>query len=193
MKTISNCSFDFVFFNFFFYFNRFVCHFLSASNSQLHLIVDTPTLKETSSNRSASIKRRQPTTTTASQNNSANNSYAPQAKPRQSVVISRAESLDTLSPCESICSDDLMMDFECNSSIDSIDRISRRSNQSATAAAAAASTAVDAISLNGSITKVNKLDEAQLWTEFEQNGGGQFKDWSFLLKTSRNKLQDISV
>lgn len=82
-----------------------------------------------------------------------------------------------------------MMDFECNSSIDSIDRISRRSNQSATAAATAAAST----SLNGSITKVNKLDEAQLWTEFEQNGGGPFKDWSFLLKTSRNKLQDISV
>lgn len=50
-----------------------------------------------------------------------NNSYAPQAKPRQSM-ITRTESLDTLSPCESICSDDLMIDFECNSSIDSMER-----------------------------------------------------------------------
>lgn len=174
-------------FKLFIFIYLFICQFI-ASNTQLHSIVDTPTLKETSSARSASFKRKQPT---MSHSNSANNSYAPQAKPRQSVVISRAESLDTLSPCESICSDDLMMDFECNSSIDSIDRISRRSNHSATAATASA--AVDAISLNGSITKVNKLDEAQLWTEFEQNGGGPFKDWSFLLKTSRNKLQDISV
>lgn len=143
----------------------------------MHSIVDTPTLKETSSAKS-SIKRK-PT----SNNNSANNSYAPQAKPRQSV-ISRAESLDTLSPCESICSDDLMMDFECNSSIDSIDRVSR-SNHSAGGG--------DTNSINGSTTKVNKLDEAQLWSDFEQNGGGHFRDWSYLLKTSRNKCQDISV
>lgn len=76
-----------------------------------------------------------------------------------------------------------MMDFECNSSIDSIDRVSR-SNFSALG---------DANSINGSTTKVNRLDEAQLWNEFEQNGGGHFKDWSYLLKTSRNKCQDISV
>ncbi|XP_031629004.1 uncharacterized protein LOC116344361 isoform X3 [Contarinia nasturtii] len=149
-----------------------------ASNTQLHSLVDTPTLKENSSAKS-SIKR-MPSTT--SNNNSATNSYAPQARPRQSL-ISRAESLDTLSPCESICSDDLMMDFECNSSIDSIDRASR-SNRSGIG---------DVNSINGSTTKVNKLDEAQLWTEFEQNGGGHFKDWSYLLKTSRNKFQDISV
>jgi len=37
-------------------------------------------------------------------------------------MLTRTESLDTLSPCESICSDDMMMDFESNSSIDSIDR-----------------------------------------------------------------------
>lgn len=150
-----------------------------ASSAQLHSIVDTPTLKENSSTKS-SIKRK-PT----SNNNSVTNSHTPQVKPTQSV-ISHAESLDTLSPCESICSDDLIMDFECNSSIDSIDRVSR-SNHSAV---------VDVISMNsitGSTTKVNNLDEAQLWTEFEQNGGGQFKDWSYLLKTSRNKCQDISV
>lgn len=37
-------------------------------------------------------------------------------------TLSRAESLDTLSPCDSITSDDLMADFELNSSLDSIDR-----------------------------------------------------------------------
>lgn len=37
-------------------------------------------------------------------------------------LITRAESLDTLSPCDSIASDDLMMDFDCNSSLDSVDR-----------------------------------------------------------------------
>lgn len=38
------------------------------------------------------------------------------------ALMERAESLDTLSPCESICSDDLMMDFDTQSSIDSVDR-----------------------------------------------------------------------
>lgn len=36
--------------------------------------------------------------------------------------MARAESLDTLSPCDSIASDDFMLDFDCNSSMDSIDR-----------------------------------------------------------------------
>lgn len=58
---------------------------------------------------------------TTKNNNNSNNSYAPKVKPRHSL-LSRTESLDTLSPCESIASDDLMLDFECHSSMDSIDR-----------------------------------------------------------------------
>lgn len=37
-------------------------------------------------------------------------------------TMERSGSLDTLSPCDSIASDDLMADFEINSSLDSIDR-----------------------------------------------------------------------
>jgi hypothetical protein len=37
-------------------------------------------------------------------------------------ALERSGSLDTLSPCDSIASDDLMADFELNSSLDSIDR-----------------------------------------------------------------------
>lgn len=37
-------------------------------------------------------------------------------------AMDRSGSLDTLSPCDSIASDDLMADFEINSSLDSIDR-----------------------------------------------------------------------
>ena len=37
-------------------------------------------------------------------------------------TLERSGSLDTLSPCDSIASDDLMADFEVNSSLDSIDR-----------------------------------------------------------------------
>lgn len=133
---------------------------------------------------SANAKRK---SATLNNNSITNNSYAPQAKPRQSL-ISRAESLDTLSPCESICSDDLMMDFECNSSIDSIDRMSR-SNHSGSGTQNGA----DGKNVDGGDARVQKVDEAKLWTEFEQNGGGLFKDWSYLLKTSRNKCQDISM
>lgn len=112
---------------------------------------------------------------TASEMGINNNSYAPQVKPRHSL-LSRTESLDTLSPCESICSDDMMMDFECgNSSRDSIERVTA-ANQCDT-----------------DMTTKAELDENQLWNEFEQNGGGVFKDWSYLLKTSRNTRQDISV
>ena len=38
------------------------------------------------------------------------------------VIMERSGSLDTLSPCDSIASDDLMGDFDINSSLDSIDR-----------------------------------------------------------------------
>ncbi len=88
---------------------------VGASNPQLFSLTDTPTLTEIGS--CASIKKQ---LSQASKMHS-NNSYAPQIKPRQSL-LSRTESLDTLSPCESIASDDLMMDYEYNSSIDSLDR-----------------------------------------------------------------------
>lgn len=102
------------------------------------------------------------------------NSYAPQVKPRHSL-LSHTDSLDTLSPCESICSDDMMMDFECNSGRDSIERSNDANHTDADNA-----------------TKAD-IDENKLWNEFEQNGGGMFKDWSYLLKMSRNTRQDISV
>lgn len=48
---------------------------------------------------------------------------SPVSKRKSKKTLSRAESLDTLSPCESIASDDMMGDFEINSSLDSIDRL----------------------------------------------------------------------
>lgn len=109
---------------------------------------------------------------TASEMGINNNSYAPQAKPRHSM-LSRTESLDTLSPCESICSDDMMMDFDCNSGRDSIERLAAANDVG--------------------IAAKTDIDENQLWNEFEQSGGGVFKDWSHLLKTSRNTRQEISM
>lgn len=47
---------------------------------------------------------------------------SPAANRRQMQTMDRSGSLDTLSPCDSIASDDLMADFELNSSLDSIDR-----------------------------------------------------------------------
>ncbi|KAL7048496.1 hypothetical protein ACKWTF_003365 [Chironomus riparius] len=41
------------------------------------------------------------------------------------VIMERSGSLDTLSPCDSIASDDLMADFDINSSLDSIERHER--------------------------------------------------------------------
>lgn len=47
---------------------------------------------------------------------------SPASNRRQLQTMDRSGSLDTLSPCDSIASDDLMADFEINSSLDSIDR-----------------------------------------------------------------------
>jgi hypothetical protein len=48
--------------------------------------------------------------------------FSPSVKRNNKKSLPRAESLDTLSPCDSIASDDLMADFDLNSSLDSIDR-----------------------------------------------------------------------
>lgn len=71
----------------------------------------------------------------------------------------------------------MMMDFDCNSGRDSIERL----------------TGMTGSQNDASIATKTEIDENQLWNEFEQNGGGVFKDWSYLLKTSRNTRQDISV
>ncbi|XP_055538797.1 serine-rich adhesin for platelets isoform X3 [Wyeomyia smithii] len=78
--------------------------------------------------------------------------------------LSRAESLDTLSPCDSIASDDFMLDF--NSSMDSIDRAPRSiASESASA--------------------LHSMDELQLWSELENKGGQLMHEWSKLLRSQR--------
>nr|XP_040225182.2 uncharacterized protein LOC120950873 isoform X2 [Anopheles coluzzii] len=79
--------------------------------------------------------------------------------------MARAESLDTLSPCDSIASDDFMLDFDCNSSMDSIDRVARSS-------------------MGGSANGLNSMDELQLWSELENKGGHIIREWSTLLRSS---------
>ncbi|XP_058066173.1 uncharacterized protein LOC131215794 [Anopheles bellator] len=86
-------------------------------------------------------------------------------KSMRSNRLARAESLDTLSPCDSIASDDFMLDFDCNSSMDSIDRVARSS-------------------VSGSATGLHSLDGLQLWSELENKGGHIIREWSTLLRSS---------
>ncbi|XP_053689567.1 uncharacterized protein LOC128738452 isoform X2 [Sabethes cyaneus] len=91
-------------------------------------------------------------------------SPAPMRKNR--TRLPRAESLDTLSPCDSIASDDFMLDF--NSSMDSIDRAPRSiASESASA--------------------LHSMDELQLWSELENKGGQLLMhEWSKLLRSQRS-------
>lgn len=78
--------------------------------ASMNLTSDTPTLKDFTMDSYGSFR---------SQNM--------QQKVRSSPAVNRktlerSGSVDTLSPCDSIASDDLMADFELNSSLDSIDR-----------------------------------------------------------------------
>lgn len=77
--------------------------------------------------------------------------------------IPRCESLDTLSPCDSIASDDLMMDFESQSSFESIDRLDRTLREET----------------------LQPVDtEMQLWRELEQQSGDLFREWKSILNTA---------
>lgn len=79
----------------------------------------TPTLKEFSVNSHGSLRSLNKLHMHALKTiNSGQSSPAMNRK----VILERSGSLDTLSPCDSIASDDLMADFDINSSLDSIDR-----------------------------------------------------------------------
>ncbi|XP_068149608.1 serine-rich adhesin for platelets isoform X8 [Drosophila tropicalis] len=95
------------------------------------------------------------------------------------AVLDRAESLDTLSPCESICSDDLMMDFDMNSSLDSIDRtVSVRSRSGS-----------DLHKIGRGPRQGDEIDstiqaetEAELLSELERKGSDVMKELNTLLR-----------
>ncbi|XP_046867926.1 pneumococcal serine-rich repeat protein isoform X2 [Drosophila willistoni] len=95
------------------------------------------------------------------------------------AVLDRAESLDTLSPCESICSDDLMMDFDMNSSLDSIDRtVSVRSRSGS-----------DLHRIGRGPRQGDEIDptiqaetEAELLSELERKGSDVMKELNTLLR-----------
>ncbi|XP_059615431.1 uncharacterized protein LOC132260991 isoform X3 [Phlebotomus argentipes] len=79
--------------------------------------------------------------------------------------LPRSESLDTLSPCESIASDDLMIDYQSQSSLDSVDRVARSNG-------------------SGSGSALHSMDENQLWSELEAQGGELLREWSSLLRVN---------
>ncbi|XP_073840736.1 uncharacterized protein isoform X11 [Musca autumnalis] len=89
------------------------------------------------------------------------------------AVMERAESLDTLSPCESICSDDLMMDFDMASSMDSIDR------------------SVSIKSRSGS--DLHKIDDSELFSELDRKGSDVMKELNHLLRSNSKKNKDRDI
>lgn len=90
------------------------------STPQRNSLTDTPTLKENHNNdlnKSPALNSRRSIMHAAIEL-----SLRTPVSLRKAALLNRTESLDTLSPCESIASDDLMLDYECHSSLDSIDR-----------------------------------------------------------------------
>lgn len=81
--------------------------------SSMNLTSDTPTLRDITLNSNGSLR---------SLNKLQALKFQSSSPATNRKTIERSGSLDTLSPCDSIASDDLMGDFEINSSLDSIDR-----------------------------------------------------------------------
>ncbi|XP_065359288.1 putative uncharacterized protein DDB_G0277255 isoform X8 [Calliphora vicina] len=89
------------------------------------------------------------------------------------AVMERAESLDTLSPCESICSDDLMMDFDVASSMDSIDRSASIKSRSG--------------------SDLNNIDDNELFSEFDRKGSDVMRELNSILRTRSQKSTDKDI
>lgn len=87
-------------------------HLDDYKTASINLTSDTPTLRDITMNSNGSIRSVNKIQSMKSQQSPAVNRK----------TLERSGSLDTLSPCDSIASDDLMADFELNSSLDSIDR-----------------------------------------------------------------------
>lgn len=86
--------------------------------------------------------------------------------------VQRTESLDTLSPCDSIASDDLMMDFESQSSFESIDRMGTTLREQREQALA---------NEDGAASPDHEM---QLWKELEQQSGDLFREWKSILSSA---------
>ncbi|XP_017040363.2 uncharacterized protein LOC108087486 isoform X12 [Drosophila ficusphila] len=153
-------------------------------NSEAHeLATDTPTLMETLTHtHTGSLRslKSQSKARTALQQAIELSLRTPAAV--RKAVMDRAESLDTLSPCESICSDDLMMDFDMNSSVDSIDHMANATGRSRSGS--------DLHKIgkgNQDIDPMQAETEAELLSELERRGSDVMKELNTLLRERRQR------
>ncbi|XP_017861735.1 PREDICTED: serine-rich adhesin for platelets isoform X9 [Drosophila arizonae] len=131
---------------------------------------DTPTLMETHTTGSLRSLKSLSKARTALQQAIELSLRTPAAVRR--AVLKSAESLDTLSPCESICSDDLMMDFDMNSSVDSIDRTASVRSRSSP----------DLHKLSADLEADQAETEAELLAQLDCQGSDVMKELNSLLR-----------
>ncbi|XP_017080611.1 uncharacterized protein LOC108114243 isoform X4 [Drosophila eugracilis] len=153
-------------------------------NSEAHEVAtDTPTLMETLTHtQTGSLRslKSQSKARTALQQAIELSLRTPAAV--RKAVMDRAESLDTLSPCESICSDDLMMDFDMNSSVDSIDHMTNATGRSRSGSD------LHRIGSGGQdIDPIQAETEAELLSELERKGSDVMKELNTLLRGRRQR------
>ncbi|XP_070072121.1 serine-rich adhesin for platelets isoform X2 [Drosophila takahashii] len=153
-------------------------------NSEAHEVAtDTPTLMETLTHtQTGSLRslKSQSKARTALQQAIELSLRTPAAV--RKAVMDRAESLDTLSPCESICSDDLMMDFDMNSSVDSIDHMANATGRSRSGSD------LHKIGRGGQdIDTMQAETEAELLSELERRGSDVMKELNTLLRGRRQR------
>ncbi|XP_055914702.1 serine-rich adhesin for platelets isoform X3 [Eupeodes corollae] len=135
-----------------------------------HSHTDTPTLMETGSMRSLKSQSKARSALQAAIELSLRTPVS-----LRKVVLNRAESLDTLSPCESICSDDMMMDFDVNSSMDSIDNRMSASIRSRSGSA------------------LHKMDDSQMLSELEGKGSDMMRELNTILRVHNRNEKDNNM
>ncbi|KAI8040344.1 hypothetical protein M5D96_006284 [Drosophila gunungcola] len=153
---------------------------LLCNSEAQELATDTPTLMETLTHtQTGSLRslKSQSKARTALQQAIELSLRTPAAV--RKAVMDRAESLDTLSPCESICSDDLMMDFDMNSSVDSIDHMANATGRSRSGS--------DLHRIGQDIDPMQAETEAELLSELERKGSDVMKELNTLLRGRRQR------
>ncbi|XP_055842176.1 uncharacterized protein LOC129909189 isoform X2 [Episyrphus balteatus] len=143
---------------------------LGAHVGHSHTHSDTPTLMETGSMRSLKSQSKARSALQAAIELSLRTPVS-----LRKAVLNRAESLDTLSPCESICSDDLMMDFDVNSSMDSIDNRMSASIRSRSGSA------------------LHKMDDSQAFSELEGRGSDMMRELNTILRVHNRNEKDNNM
>ncbi|KAH8369781.1 hypothetical protein KR093_000957 [Drosophila rubida] len=158
---------------------------LLCNSEAQELATDTPTLMETHTHtQTGSLRslKSQSKARTALQQAIELSLRTPAAVRR--AVLESAESLDTLSPCESICSDDLMMDFDLNSSVDSIDRTASMRSRSGSD--------LHKLGADIDIDPEQAETEAELLSQLECKGSDVMKELNSLLRVRMQRQSSAS-